>query len=92
MLPPQSINCVQKIIRTLLCYDIAIDSAMLIALGSVAFQQAKFATATYDEVILLLNYFASRLDAIIPCIASNMILHVHSNASYLSDPHAHSHV
>ena len=56
LLPPKSINCVHKIIGTLLYYAIAIYHTMLVALGSISAQQTRATEQTYDEVIWLLNY------------------------------------
>ena len=88
ILPPQSITLVQQIIRTLLYYAISVDPNMLAALGSIAAQQSKAIQQTYDEVLWLLNYDASHPGATTRYSASDMILHVHSNASYLSEPKA----
>ena len=41
-----------------------------------------------DEVLWLLNYAASHPDATIRYTASNVVLHIHSNASYFSETKA----
>ena len=63
---------------------------MLVALGSIASRQAKATDKTYDECLWILNYAASNPEATIKYIASDMVLYVHSDASYLSEPKAHS--
>ena len=45
-----------------------------------------------DVATLLLNYAASNPDATVRWHASDMILHIHSDASYLSEPKARSRV
>ena len=64
---------------------------MLVALGDLSSQQAKATAKTYDKVILFLNYAATHPEATIWYHSSGMILHVHSNASYLSAPRARIH-
>ena len=63
---------------------------MLAALGSIAAQQPKANQKTYDEVLWLLNYAASHPGATIRYYGSDIILHVQSNAYYLSDPKSQS--
>ena len=63
---------------------------MLAALGFIAAQQSKATHKTYDEVFWILNYAASHPCATIRYSSSDMILHVHSDASYLSEPKAWS--
>jgi hypothetical protein len=63
---------------------------MLTALSSIASTQAKPTKETMANVKLFLNYVASHQDAIITYRASNMVLVVHSNVSYLSKPKAQS--
>jgi hypothetical protein len=46
--------------------------------------------ATADKVIKLLNYCSTNLEAKLRYHASNMILNVHSDASYLSECEAKS--
>jgi hypothetical protein len=63
---------------------------MLVALGSITSTQANATKKTFAEVLWLLNYAASNPDAKIMYTASNMVLHIHSNNSYLSEPKARS--
>ena len=48
LLPPKSINCVHKIIGTLLYYAIAIYPTMLVALGSITAHQTRATEQTYN--------------------------------------------
>jgi hypothetical protein len=73
----------QEVTGTLLYYARAVDCTMLVALGSIA--AAKTTQATSQAVIQLLNYAAINPDATPEYKASDMCLHVHSDASYFSD-------
>jgi hypothetical protein len=81
---------VQEVLGTLLFYARAIDSTMLAAIGSIASQQAKGTKATMEAIIQLLNYCATHPIATIRYIASDMVLWVESDASYLTAPKARS--
>ena len=61
---------------------------MLVAIGAIASQQSKATQATRDATVRLLNYVASHPNATISYNASDMVLHLHSDAFYLSDPGA----
>ena len=79
-------NIVHQIVGTLLYYSIVVDPTILNALGSIAAQQAKGTEKTYADTLWLLNYAATHPNAKIHYTASNMILHIHSDASYFSKP------
>jgi hypothetical protein len=65
---------------------------MLVALGSLAAAQTQGTEKTMDAAIQLLNYAATHPDAAVRFHASDMILYIHSDASYLSEPKARSRV
>lgn len=77
---------------TFLFYGRAVDNTMLVALGTVAAAQTHGTETTMDTVVQLLNYAATHPDAAIRFYGSDMILYVHSDASYLSEPNARSRV
>jgi hypothetical protein len=81
---------VQQVLGTLLFYARAVDSTMLPAIGSIATQQAKGTKATMKAITQLLNYCATHPDATVRFIASDMVLHIESDASYLSESKARS--
>jgi hypothetical protein len=60
------------------------------ALSAIAAQQSAPTEETLVRVNQFLDYIWTHQDAKIPYKASNMILNVHSNASYLSAPNAQS--
>ena len=55
---------------------------MLVALGTIADQQASATQATSKYVTYLLDYYHTHPDAKVCYHASDMILHIHSDASY----------
>jgi hypothetical protein len=89
---PASIQFLQQVIGTLLYYARAIDNTMLVAIGSIASAQNNGTEATMQEVTHLLNYCATHPSAVIRFHASDMALHVHSDASYLSASQARSRI
>eukprot|EP00978_Attheya_sp_CCMP212_P007961 scaffold18508_cov37-Attheya_sp.AAC.2 len=62
----------------------------LMALNSLASQQNKGTEHTAKQITHFLNYCATHPHASITFVKSNMILHFYSDASYLSEPEAHS--
>jgi hypothetical protein len=81
---------IQQIIGTLLYYSLAVDPTMLVALGTIAATQTQATEKTAQAVVQLLNYAATHPDATIRYRASDMILYIHSDGSYLSAPKARS--
>ncbi len=63
---------------------------MLTALSSIAATQAEPTEETMENIKSFLDYAASHQDTILTYQASDMVLIVHSNASYLSKPKAQS--
>ena len=59
---------------------------MIAALGSIAVQQSKGTEKTYADTLWILNYSATHPKSKICYTASNMILYIHSDTSYLSEP------
>ena len=81
---------VQQVCGTFLYYAIAVDQTMLAALNSISAAQANATTTTMGDIAWLLNYTATHPDATIHYHASNMILHISSDASYLCEERARS--
>jgi hypothetical protein len=84
------ITRIQEITDTLLFYARSIDCTMLVALGKIAYNQSKGTQATAQALTQLLNYAAAHPDATVRYTASDMYLHVNSDASYLSEAKARS--
>ena len=89
-LTKQEKTYVQQVIGTFLYYARAVDCTMLCALGSLASQQANPTQKTMERVRQFLDYAASNPDAVITFRASDMVLALHSDASYLSETNARS--
>jgi hypothetical protein len=89
-LTPDGIHRLQEIIGVLLYYARAVDNTMLVALSSLASAQSQGTEATAKAATQLLNYAATHPDAVVRFHASDMILHIDSGASYLSEPKARS--
>ena len=84
------INLIQKIVGTFLYYGIAVDNTILVALSTIASEQSAATSNTVKKINQLLNYLATNPDATIRYKRSDMVLWVHSDASYLSCPKAQS--
>jgi hypothetical protein len=65
---------------------------ILCALNEIAAQQAKPTEKTMERVNTFLDYMATHPDAVIRYYASDMVLNVHSDASYLTAANARSRV
>jgi hypothetical protein len=75
---------------TFLYYGRVVDSTMVVALGTLSKEQTKGTEKTAQAVVRLLNYAARHPDVTVRYTASNMTLHIDSDASYLSLPKARS--
>lgn len=82
----------QEVIGTFLFYARAVDSTMLVALGTLAASQTCGTEKTMTAMVQLLNYAASNPDFEVIFWASEMQLTMESDASYLSEPKARSRV
>ena len=81
---------IQQIVGSLLYYARAVDPTLLVALGTIAGQQNAPTQTTAKEITQILNYVATHPLAVIKYTASPMLLHIHSDASYLSERKARS--
>ena len=89
-LPPERVKRIQQIVGTVMYYARAVDITTLVALSSIAAEQAQATEQTERHVHTLLDYLATHKDATVRYVASDMILNIHSDASYLSEPRARS--
>jgi hypothetical protein len=85
----QSIN-IQKVNGFVLYYARAVDPTSLIPLNDIATEHTKATGKTQATTNQLLDYLATHPDATIRYRASDVILHIHSDASYLSVSNARS--
>jgi hypothetical protein len=81
---------IQKVTVSVLYYTRAVDPTVLMPLNDIATEQTKSTEKTEAAMNQLLDYLATHPDATIRYHASNMILHIQSDASYLSVLNAQS--
>jgi hypothetical protein len=90
-LSPEEIKEIQRVIRSILYYTRVVNITVLMALSSIAIEQSKGTTKTMEKAKQLLDYLTTYPDVTICFKASDMILNIHSDASYLSKTNAQSH-
>ena len=76
---------IQQVLGTLLYYARAVDLTMLVTLSAITSEQAKPTKTTIDKVDQFLDYSASQEEAVLTYEVSDMVLTIHSDASYLSE-------
>ena len=81
---------IQQIVGTLLYYAKAVDPTMLVALGSISDNQAKINEIITQTIKQMLDYGATHPNYTIRAKESDMVLHVLSDRSYLSESQAQS--
>jgi hypothetical protein len=81
---------IQKVTGSVLYYARAVDPTVLMPLNDIATEQTKVTKKTQAATNQMLDYLATHPDATIRYHASDMILHIHSDASYLSVYNARS--
>ena len=74
----------QKVVGSILYYAQAVDMMVLTALSTIASEQAKATKRTIANMEQLLDYMATHPDATMQFSASDMILNIRADASYLS--------
>jgi hypothetical protein len=83
------IKHIQWVIGSILYYARAVDLTVLMALSTISSKQAHGTENMIQKTKQLLDYLATHLDGTVQFHASDMILNIHSNASYLSEANAH---
>jgi hypothetical protein len=89
-LDEKGIKRIQQIVGSILYYARAVDMTCLAALVTIAINKKKATKKTMDRSIQLLDYLASNQDAKVRFHVSNMVMNIHSDASYLSESGARS--
>ena len=84
-LSPHAIKHLQQIVGTFLFYSRAVDPTMLTALSIIVTEQTQGTNNTKEKAEHFLKYAASHPDATIKYYKSDMVLKIHSDASYLSE-------
>jgi hypothetical protein len=81
---------IQKVTGSVLYYARAVDPTVLMPLNDIAKEQTKATEKMQAATNQMLDYLATHPDATIRYHASDMILHIHSDASYPSVSNAWS--
>jgi hypothetical protein len=89
-LSDKDVNKLQQLTGTLLYYARDVDPTLIMPINVLASEQSKATAVTADKVIKLLNYCNTRPETKKRYHASDMILYIHNNASYLSEKEAKS--
>ena len=92
LLDKNGIKEIQQIVGAILYYAWAIYCTIGVALRSIASERTKATAKTKQKARFLLDYLYTHPNAKIKFYAPDMVLNVHSEASYLSDIHAQSRV
>ena len=87
-LPHKTKKFILQVTGTLLYYALAIDNEMLTALSAIAAEQATPVQGMLQTTKQLLNFAATQGNTIITYNARDIVLAIHSDASYLSMPKA----
>ena len=88
----KQVKAIQQVVGGVLYYARAVNSTVLPALSSIASEQASSTETTDLKAAQLLNYLATHSKAVVRYYASDMILNIHSDASYLSKSRARSRI
>jgi hypothetical protein len=81
----KDINKLQQLTGMLFYYARAVDPTLIMPINMLASEQTKATSDTADKVIKLLNYCNTHPETEIRYHASDMILYINSDASYLSE-------
>ena len=92
LLSPKDTKHVQSTTGSFLFYGRAIDNTILPSLNEIASAQSKPTQHTQDKTQQLMDYLHTYPEAYIRFYASDMILHVDSDAAYLVAPKARSRI
>jgi hypothetical protein len=87
-LSDKDVNKLQQLTGTLLYYATAVDPTLSMPINVLASEQSRATSVTADKVIKILNYCNTHPETKIRYHASDMILHIHSDVSYLSEKEA----
>jgi hypothetical protein len=68
----------------------AVDMTVLMALSTIASEQTQGTERTLEKAYQVLDYLATHPNAVVQFCASDMVMNIHSDASYLSKPNARS--
>ena len=81
---------IQQVCGKFLFLGRAVDSTLLCPISAIASQSSAPTEDTLEQTLQLLDYLGTQEEAVLTYTASDMMLAVHSDASYLSEPKARS--
>jgi hypothetical protein len=87
-LTDKEIKKVQIIVGSILYYPRAVDMRVLMALSTIASEQTKGTERTLEKAYQVLDYLGTHPNAMLRFHASDRVMNIHSDASYLSEPNA----
>ena len=85
-LDKRGITCVQSISGTFLYIVHAVDPTVIVTLNDIGDEQASTPTDTIHKTKMLMDYAATKPDAVIRFHASDTCLHIDSDFAYLIQP------
>jgi hypothetical protein len=89
-LSAKDVNKLQQLTGMLLYYARAVDPTLIMPINVLASEKSKATAITADKLIKLLNYCNTHPETKIRYHVSDMILHINSDTSYLSENEAKS--
>jgi hypothetical protein len=89
-LSPIDVNRLQQLGGTLLYYRRAVDPTLIMPVNVLASEYTRATADTADTIIKLLNYCTTHPEATLHYHASDMILNIQSDTSYLPEREANS--
>jgi hypothetical protein len=89
-LSDKDVNKLQQLTGMLLYYDRAVDPTLIMSINVLASEQSKVTAVTAEKAIKPINYCNTHPETKIRYHASDMLLHIHSDALYLSENEAKS--
>jgi hypothetical protein len=84
LLSSKQCTTIQKITGSVLYYSRAVDPTVIMSLNDISTEQTTSTVKKQTAAGQLLDYLTTHTDTTNRCYASDMILHIHSDASYLS--------
>jgi hypothetical protein len=90
LLDDKAKQVIQQVCGKFLFLGRAVNSILLCPISVIALQSSKPTEDAMQQALQLLDYLAMQEDTVLSYHASNVVLEVHSNASYLSKPKAQS--
>jgi hypothetical protein len=89
-LDKDKIKKIQKIVGSILYYARVVDMMVLMAFSTIASKQMTGTEQTMEKALQVLDYLATHPDATVKFRAPDMVMNILSNASYFTEPKAHS--